>query len=298
MKKIDYLESLNITFNKINIAMANEIIEHEFPCSIILSYTSLYDKYRTKDLKDKFVNLDFSCLYYLAKINEEFQKFILLTCIELEQKLKTIFISDAEKLDSEKDFLKEYLKSDYEFLSKANIKDFDSFINNIDNDSLSLDKFINLFLYSSFEKMLYSFYEKNAIDIYNKKRAPFEKYLPSLRRLRNLAAHNQPLINQLCETKAIPKNSLSPFLSNKGIKAKTLHTNLSKPIMFDFCMLLRLYCGLMPIQKIKLMYKNFKKILLKSNIKYGRYLKSNQTLVSSYNFIKKIAKIFSKEVSL
>ncbi len=295
---IDYLKQLNIKFEIINEIKAQELIDCNFPCSLLLSYSSIFEKYRIKEKEGKFVNLDFAQLFYLALIDEQLRQFLMILCLEIELKIKTILIADAQKLNVEEVFLQDYINSDIDYLTKTYPNEINDF-NLCPNEDLSpLYNFTSAVLFGTFEKLVHNFYCKYAELIYGKQRAPFEKYLSSVRRIRNMVAHNSPLLSELSVNNKMSNNSLSPFLSDKGIKSKTLHTNLSKPIIFDICNIMRLYCGIQSVDKINKTNKEFKKFLRINYRKYGKYLKTNQTISSSYTFFKSIVKIFSSKVAI
>lgn len=295
MKNTEIFKKNNIMFNKIDEDKAENIMLKEYPSALLFSYSNLFEKYFGTDKKGTFVSLDFTQLYYLAIIDEQLRQILMRICLEIELKIKTIFLADVQKLDVEENFLNEYIQSDLEYLSKTYPNELEKIKS---CKETSLYNFLNSILFGTFEKLIHSFYRKYAQIIYGTPRAPFEKYLSSVRKIRNMVAHNSPFLSELKNNEKLSNNSLSPFLSSKGIKSKTLHTNLSKPIMFDLCNILRLYCGIQPLVKIKKNAKEISKFIRTNHKKYVKYFKTNLTLSSSYRFFKDVVKIFSTQVTI
>lgn len=298
MQRIDYLKSQNIKFNIINEEQALRIMCSEFPLSKIEDMSSLFEKYRTTEKKNTFVNLEFAHLYYLALIDEGLSDILMRICLELESKLKTILINDVYKLKVADKFLYEYISSDYAFLSRDYSEEINDFIKFHDDysDLYTFDRFLNMLPLGAIERIIHSFYDKYSEDLQEKSLLHYEKSLNSIRHIRNCVAHNGAVLSQVNIVRGDQNSKISAYLKRRGVGARTLSTNLSKTVIFDIVNILHLYCVIQSNEKIKKNSEELNKFIKDIRKRYRKYFIDNEPLISIYRFLKNIIEIYSKKI--
>ena len=209
------------------------------------AYSKNYEKY---EKNGKYINLDFSYLQDLARLDMSFREIILKMTIDIEHYLKVQILSESQK--NERD-------DGYKI-----VEDFLSFNNDIKNKIITYSKqqgyhadLIKTYQYTlpiwvfleiiSFGDLIkfYDFYNETYPFTNNVK-----QYLWSARILRNATAHNSCILNRLTESfedtkingtlmDILKKNY--PYLGSKRIKMY-----LKNPVIQDFIDILILYSKL------------------------------------------------------
>ncbi|MCH5165038.1 MAG: Abi family protein [Clostridiales bacterium] len=293
---IEYLKKLNVKFNIIDEKEAANLISSEYPLNRLIEFASIFEQYKMTDKQGQFVNLEFAQLYYLTKIDERLRHILMKMCLEIEQKIKYILISDSIKLKVARTFLTEYIRSDYDYLYRHYSKELDLFISG-DENVYTLDKFLDIITFGTFVKLVRAFYQQYAQEIYHKKHASFEQYLSSVHHIRNKAAHNVTLLSELNEKRGLLNPQVSEYLAKHGINSKTLKTNLSRTIVFDITSVMHLYCNLLSREQIKQNNKVWRKFVFKECRSYKKLFQKNEILKSAYRFSQKVVRIYSKKVT-
>ena len=294
---IELLKNQSVRFHLINETSATEIMLHEYSYYTLMEYSVLFPAYNSSS-KHGFVDLDFSDLYSLAILDEKLRYILVLSVLDIERIIKTAFVSDIYKVNAENSILQEYMDMNADFISRYYSEESNDSISNqhhiSDMYSWSLDQFINIVHFGTFVHLMRFFYSTYANAIYNKDYAPFERHLDSVRRLRNHVAHCNSLLSLLAEEGPTTTDAVASYLGKNGIKSRTLRTNFSKPIIRDFCHFLHLYFNI----DSTFLHENFPKTLYEFlNIdcrKHSSRLKSNNILLSSYNFVFQVLKIYYK----
>ncbi len=296
MNYIDELKKKNITFHILNESDALTIIQEKYSYYKLLSYSCLFEKYRNGEKQGLFVNLDFSQLYYLAEIDSYLSSILMYMCLEIEERLKAKLIFDAESICDTNYLLSEYYDSDREYLESTYIPD--------NNDSIKCKKifdiatqmtfneFLDIAQFGTIERIIHYFYKKHAKSIYGSDFASFETHLSSVRRIRNIVAHNNSILNKLTIKTDYQDFKMLSFLGNRGIKNRTLQTNMSKFIISDLCGFFDVYFDLVNNENLLKILKNFNNDYCEN---YKESFASNDLLKTSYIFIKSVLRIYFKK---
>lgn len=293
MNYINELKNKGISFNFISESRADEIMSSEYSYYKLIEYSDIFDRYVKGENKGYFINLDFYQLYILAKIDQKLSSVIMQQCMEIEQRLKTILLSD---IDSSNIFsLDEYIKSDSEYIYKIYSRDnFPIIENKYQSDSvdnLKTNEFLDVAQFGTLERII-AFYNQKCYD--NNMESPLyyaEVLIESVKRLRNMAAHNCSIISQLNQTHEYNYNFIASFLGNNGINKKNLKTNISKTVMFDFSNLMHMYYCL----GLNHGFEELQSLLNNAVNKYAHMFYKNSTIVSAVKFAISVANLYKNK---
>ena len=295
---VDKLKDKNVKFNKIDEKTAELITQNEFSQYRLLCLSNVFDKYTKTENAGKYINLDFAQLYYLSKLDEKLSHILIQICLELELKMKTLLICDANKLGVSNAFLVDYIKDDFEFLSQSYLQELNCILESAEKgyDGFALERFLDIAMFGTFEKIVRAFYKRYSGQLMEEKIGIYDGYLISIHNLRNKVAHNIPLLGDLHIKGKAFNSRLSAYLVKSGIKNKTLHTNLSREVEYDIVNVLYFYCCIQDRKRIITIYRQLKEFCRECK-QYAKYLINNSILVSTFNFFERIIKIFRRPVA-
>lgn len=305
---IEVMKSQNIQFVHINEEDAINIMQTEYTGSKLLSYAPLFDRYRSTEKVGKYIDLDFAYLYDLAIIDSHFMKLIISMCIDLERIIKTFIIADFERVNDSGNIIYEFVKENAKFFSEVysfdNIEYASKYLMGDESISeLSVYTFLEIIHFGTIQRFARYFYGKFGMLLYDRPYAPFERYLDSIRRMRNPAAHNNGIICQLAmksnKESSFEKNTrVLSFLGSRGILHRTLDTNMSKQVIHDFCCLLHMYVGFMPERDVKNTLLDIEKFLQEHCTSNSAYYRKTPELLSAYHFLSAVVNIYKLQKAL
>lgn len=281
----------NISFSILEEEEAARVMETEYGPQVLLSYAPLFPCYLTGERKGQAIGVDFAYLYELAALDTELRKLVLAVSLDLEQSLRAVFLADCRRVDAGGELVKAFAASDADYLRAAYTPDNMDILNRKDFaglsiEELSLSAFLEVLQFGTFQRFLRFFYSAYAPALYGGTAAPFESYLDALRHMRNAAAHNTGLISRLHESEPFRQNlQLLSILGQKGIRHKTLTTNMAKPVMHDLLSLLQLYKILMPPSRADRLRQQFSAFLTERCTVHAAYYEKSPTLCSAYRFL-------------
>lgn len=295
MDYISQLKELNITFNGISECEAEQIMNNEISFYKLMEYSCVFERYKSTSKKGCFIGVDFSHLYYLAKIDFELSCIVMRMCLKTEQTIKTTFFNDVTNFTDTKAFMDAYYETDEQYLRNVyTVENFESMkckhgIESITD--LSFAQFLDVMQVGTFERILNFFY-KEAMPVHSDRAELFVSQIPCLRRIRNIVAHNNSILGQLTVKRECKNFELLAFLGKNGIKNKTLKTNMSKGVIADLCGLFYLYFNTVSL------HDELLKELMELDDKYCRkYLglfSNNSMLQSLYYFMVSVTEILKK----
>ena len=270
------------------------------------AYAKLYEKYNDPNRSNEYVHLEFAYLQDLAVIDASLRKMILKIALDIEHYLKTILIKDFNQTDADGyTIIKEFIEFNpmhfkSEFDMKRNGKACSNLIKKYEND-FAIWNIIEVLSFSDFQELFRYFYKKYSKQIYRKSASPYEYYVNPVRILRNAAAHNNCLINSIkvpyVTIEEFNNNpEVSAFLGKNGIKNKTLNTNMNKPLVHDFCVMLHLYHLIAPVNAQKHTFEELRYLFENRFSKHKDYYSDNYMLLSVFNFTKSVIELYCKLV--
>lgn len=293
MNYINSFKEMNISFNNIDEKSAIDIMQHQYSYSKLISFSCVFEKYNQDPSRlGKFVSLDFFQLYALAEIDSFLSKLVMIMCLDIERIIKSTIAFDANNVDSIDSFFSDYLKQDNSFLQKTYCSDNISIIKNEYNDKsieeIGFYGFIDIIQFGTLLRVVNSFYNTFVFD--GSLIPPLQKCFESIKTIRNLVAHNHSLLNKLNIRSHYRVNKVSSYLGKKGIKHKTLSTNMSIGIIHDLC------CLFYTVHFLSIETEYYKKMFgyLDSYYcqKYSVLFQNNDSLKSNYYYIKKVLNVF------
>lgn len=302
---IEQLEKKGVLFNEISKERAVEI----------LMDSNFYYKIRSfrknflKNKHGKYINLDFYMLNDLATIDMRLRYVLIHMCLDIEHTLKTKIVKDVT-LDQKEDGKK--VVEDFLNSSKTN-KSLNDYYNPI-----SSSRHPNHGIYTKYNGKippiwvfcelitfgdLVAFIEfycryKNKPSYY----IPLEKNLRYVKNIRNLTAHNSPIINEITLKDQIKfRNNTNRFLqtflnSVDKLSKKTIREKLKNAKIHDLCSLFYVYHTYINSNGMKEhRYRELNEFMDRAKRNKDLY-KKHSNLVSVYNFFDKIIDSLTKNI--
>ncbi len=301
-----------ITFHYINKQNAARYLIEKNNYLRTASYRKNYPKHLNGSQKGKYINLDFAYLIELSIIDMYFRELLLNMCIDVEHDLKVKIISDVEKNNAEdgynivKLFLKAYPATLRNIEQKIDSTFVGPLINNyFEIESISPDDshknrfpkkhivfvdcpvwvFLEIISFGNliqFAKFYYDHYYDNLPACYK------PSVLNPVKSLRNACAHNNCLINNLTTKNAKPLKDISEFASHRlKIASGQRKRCLSLRPMFEVTTLLYLYDTIVSEKVRKHGIDKLSRFIDGRMCEKASYFKENNTLVQTYNYLKK-----------
>lgn len=288
---IEELRQRNIGFSILGEAEAARVMETEYGPRTLLSYVPLFPCYETGERQGQAIGVDCAYLYDLADLDAELRKLVMAACLDVEQSLRAVFLADCRRAGAEGTLVRAYVSSDAKYLHAAYVPDnvdilAEERFSGVPIEDLPLSEFLEILQFGSFQRLLRFFYGTFAPALYGRPAAPFERELDALRHLRNAAAHNTGLISRLGQAEPFRQNlRLLSVLGRRGIRHKTLTTNMAKPVIHDLMSLLWLYRSLLPPSRRERLRRQFSAFLEERCTAHGAYYEKSPTLLSAYRFL-------------
>ncbi len=302
-EQIHHMKSKNIKFTIITEDEAASYLENSTYYFKIKAYAKLYDKYESTEKRGQYVDLEFAYLYDLSNIDAHFRKSILMIALDIEHYLKATLLREFNKTgDDGYSIVKEFLSLnpdhfEKEFTSNKSGKACSNLINKYEN-RFAMWNIVEVLSFNDFHELYRQFYIKHGKQLCGKPTGPYTFLINPVRMLRNAAAHNNCLINSLklpyvSEDKFNNNPEVSSFFGQHGIKNRSLNTNMSKPLVHDFCVMLHLYYQIAPKNAKAHTFYDLRELFenrFKRNKEY--YQNKNTTLLSAYDFTKKVINMY------
>ena len=301
-EQIYHMRSQGIQFHCMNEAEASKYLEESTYYFKIKAYSKLFDKYVKPEKNNQYINLDFAFLVDLSIIDAGIRRLIMKLSLDIEHYLKVALLRDFNKTTADGYSLIEKFISfdqkhfDEEMKGKRDGKACSNLIQKYEGE-FAIWNFVEVITFRDFQELYNYFYKIYGVEFYGRDYGPYKHLFNPVRILRNAAAHNNCLINSL----RIPYVSQEKFNNNPQVAAylgnyinnKTLNTNLSKPFIHDFCVMLYLYCLIAPKRARDHMIGEMKDYFETRVIKHQCYYEKNPTLVSAYKFLAKVIDVFN-----
>lgn len=290
-KQIEHMRNVKgITFELCKESDAKRFLEYNNYYYKLKAYAHNYDKYREGDKKGQYINLDFAYLKDLSTIDANLRKVILSMSMDLEHFLKVKMLADFNKVDEDGyEIIEEFFKRQPDcretIEEKSNTSTCHGIIKKYSN-RWAIWSIIELMSFGQFIGLYNLFYERNDFDDVN-----LDLLFP-VKMLRNAAAHNNCLINQLrppySRTIAPSYKLKNEVVKLTSIKKDLVEKRLRHPTVHDFVALLFLYNEIVPEPTRSRGMAEVLKLFTERMPRNKEYYQKEQVLLVNYKFVKSI----------
>jgi abortive infection bacteriophage resistance protein len=289
---IDIMKYNGIEFNIVNEESAFQFMETSNYYMKLSSYRKNYIKYIDSNGKQYYQSLEFAYLQDLSRIDMYLRHLILKMCLDIEHSIKTKILNFISKGDEDgysivKRFLDEKDPKDV-IKNSINIHSSSDYCKDL------IRKYNNQYpLWVFFEVIsfgdLCKFYKYFCTELYPGE-FKHSDLLFQVRSLRNAAAHNNCLINNLYQKSdiSIVKATISQYVQNvDGITKSQRKVRLKNFFICDFISLLYYFNYIVESNAVKkYRYEELTELIDVRMIKNSDYYTSNDAVKNSYKFCK------------
>lgn len=293
---IQHMKKKGIRFNDCSEIEAKNFLQKNNYYFKLASYRNLYPKVILDGARQgQYQNLDFAYLKELSYIDKELRYLIIKMCLDIEHAIKTKLINEVS-MNSDEDgyeIVKKYFSSeDLNFYTLKSIRKHKSgeYCKNLISKYYPYFPIWVLVELISFGELLHicQFYENT----YNQILIPKNKFMNTIRDLRNACAHSNCLLNNL-PTKMVPTkqpdSQITTFIRDLDVaSARSRSKNLHKVFTYNFMTLLYVYNELLPERTKKTTFCKLQEFMNTKVIRHKDYFLSNSQITSTYNFINKV----------
>lgn len=264
------------------------------------SYGKNYDRYTNAAKQGQYIHLDFAYLQELSTLDMYLRKTILFIALDIEHALKVQLLHDLSE-NSEEDgyhIVKQYFDTDYTRIKSLHDKIGKSASSNLIEkkrelkDHYALWEIVEVISFGEFIDLYCLYYS-----IYPSKSNDFSSYLWSIKFLRNAAAHNNCLLNNLkapCRVTIHKTKEIQHEISKiKSISKNVRMKWMENPVIHDFVVLVFVFVRLTKSAGIKQKgIENLNWLFNERMIKHKDFFIKNASITESYRFTSKVVNYF------
>lgn len=292
---IGHMKNKGIKFNIIPESEAKQFLTENNYYMKLAAYRTNYEKYGDNSKKKgQYINLEFAYLKELSIIDMHLRYIIIEMCLDIEHFLKVKFLQTIEHNPDEDgyDIIRRFIALEHNtyILKKIRGHQSSEYCKNLINKYYPYFPAWVFVEVISFGDMTYlcAFYK----EIYGEEIVN-NKFMNSVRDLRNAAAHSNCLINRLFDTLEDGKqvdSEISNFVKSlTNINANTRGKNLNYRVTYNIVTLLYVYDKVVTSKPIRQhRYDELKDFFNTRAIRHQDYFKTHSKLIGVYNFIKNI----------
>ena len=288
-----HMQSKNITFSVMDVDDVKAYLDKNNNYFKLSSYRKNFSKYTSGERAGQYEELDFAYLIELARIDVQLRKVILGMCLDIEHFLKVKLIKGIED-DTDQDgytIVKRFLKSSSgqhivdSIEQKKNNPYCGDLISAYQSD-MPVWAFVEVISFGNLLKFA-EFVTKNTTWS-----LPVDYIaLDKVRQLRNAAAHNNCIINDLHAkaTSRTPPSYITRFVSHCGVSKNVRAKKMSNPRFAQIVYMLYVYDSLVQSDNSRKQSLSMIKKLVNVRMKEHKdYFKRNTVITSTYEAFSKI----------
>ena len=296
IEQINHMKENGIKFNIISEEEATEILSTTTYYFKLKAYCKNYSLYHSGENVGKYFELEFAYLRELSILDALLRKEIIKISLDIEHYLKVRLLNDFALNEKENGYtiVKDFLNYNPELLDNIIFKGSHSTCADLVNkykDDFAIWNIVEVLSFGDFIEFYKLYYARYSGEL------NIENMLLPVKFLRNAAAHNNCLINNLGGTFASiepNKKVLGIVSSIPNIPQKTREKKMKNPIVHDFVVMLYVFNTVVTSQQTKRYVMESLKILFSDRfLKHKEYFSQNALLVSHYEFAKKIIDFFA-----
>ncbi len=297
-EQIAHMGKRGIAFKLITEEDAADYLENNNYYFKIKAYAKMFEIYQTGDKKGQYVNLDFAYLKEMAILDMHLRHFIIKAAVDLEHTLKVQFMKDFNSSDSDGyEIVQKYFEifpdAKNKILSKRSSSYCRDLIEKLEHEKYALWNVIEILSFGDFIQLYDLFYEEFPAA---KSDRIYTYPMRSVKSLRNAAAHNNCILNQL--TRALDgdlhKNrKVESFVSKIPTIGKAQRKNcMQMQAVHDFVTLLYMLDNVIQSDGMKSKIVAELRWLIDERMpRHKEYFEKNARIRSVYDFVKKIVDI-------
>lgn len=297
---ITHMKSKGITFNIISESDAKVFLQENNYYMKLASYRENYSKYSVGKKAGQYINLDFAYLKELSTFDMHLRYLIIQMCLDLEHALKVSLLTHVEKNPKEDGY--ELIRKFIGYTNNKGQAQNEYILKKIRGHKSSdycrdlIEKYYPYFPVWVFVELisfgdltyLVSFYD----ELYSDPIAN-NKFMNTVRDIRNAAAHSNCLINKLFEPLASGQqidSIISTYIKTiPNISSTARAKNLNYRVVYNFIILLYVYDRIVPDGIAKQRRHNeLKELFNVRMVTHADYFQSNNKLTGVYTFVKKV----------
>lgn len=298
-QQITHMKSKGITFDIVSEQEAYDYLENNNYYFKIKSYAKMFEKYKMGEKAGKYVNLDFAYLKEMAILDMHLRHFIIKTSVDIEHVIKVKFMKDFNQSNSDgyeivDKFLTCYPDVKDKILQKKKTSYCAGLIDKLESEKYAVWNIIELLSFGDFINLYDLFYQEFPEA---KTGILFTYPMRSIKSLRNAAAHNNCILNQLTrdreDTLHTNKKVISYVAKNKNIGRMMRQNCMKMQAVHDFITLIYVLDKAVDSPGMRNKIKEELEDLV-----YGRMIKNkdffakNNEIKTVYEFVKKVVDNF------
>lgn len=292
-EQIEYMRDVKgIKFEIVNEQQAEQFLSTNNYYFKIKAFSKNFSTYKNGSDAGKYFNLDFAYLQELSTLDMYLREIILSITLDIEHFLKVRLLRDISENEKEDGYaiVEEFLSWQPSVKEDINKKSKDSYCEDL------INKYQRHFPVWAFVEVL-SFGDLiNFCDCYYKKYPAKDIQIGNLRIvkfLRNAAAHNNCLINNLADntSRHFTQNRIANayVASIDGISAKTRDKKMGNRTVHDFVVMLCCFENIVTSEGVKkYTIQKLQRLFNERFTRHKEYFSENMLLRSNYEFVKKV----------
>lgn len=292
-EQIATMKSNGVKFDLITENEAARYLEYNTYFFKVKAYDILFEKYQTGEKKGQYLNLDFAYLKELSIIDMHLRHFLLNTCVDVEHAIKVTLMRDFNNSSSDGyDIVDKYFTAypdvREELMKKKGNSYSSDLITKLETEGYALWNIIEVISFGNFIQLYDMFYQT-----YPECQTGINYTYPmrNIKNLRNAAAHNNCIIDQLCkelsDNRKENRKITSYVVKIPGITRDMRRTMMKHRVIHDFATLLYIIDTAIDSPGIKShLIESLDQLVNERMIRHKDYFTKNNTLMASYHFIK------------
>ena len=285
---VEHMDERGIKFNIVSMEEAENFLTYNTYYKKLSSYKKNYIQVKVEG-KKKYQNLEFAYLQELSKIDMYVRQYVMKICLDIEHAVKVELNRGAVENEKEDGYnIVEKFFDKYPDIVKnisthaTNPFCYDLIIQNERRYSLCV--LLEVISFGDLCK-LYQFYLKTYPGSLK-----YPELLFNVRELRNAAAHNHCLLNDLTTGTAKAEFAITNFIARiDGITTSQRKSRLSNHFIKDFVATLYFFDYIEKSQGIKKKrYEELKELMEGRVLRNKKYFESNIPIKLTYSFCKKV----------
>lgn len=291
--QIAYMRDVKgIKFNIVNEEQASKFLHENSYYFKLKAFEKNYSKYSQGENCGKYYDLEFAYLQELSTLDMHLRESILLMSLDIEHYLKVHLLKDISDNENEDGYsiVEEFLNNMPNVSQSIQEKSRNSYCENLIQkyaDRFSIWTIVEVLSFGDLLNLCdlyYSRYPDRSIRISNYRIVKF---------LRNAAAHNNCLINNLADNtgKGFSQNrEANRFVASiGGISASVQSKKMGNRFIHDFVVFLLCFRGIVSSEGVKKHKMESLKDLVDNRFTlHKEYFERNMLLVTNYQFVKKV----------